>query len=587
MWVQPFNPLHSLLFSTLVAVAPILILASLLLSRKVAGYKATLITLATALVIAIFAYGMPVKLAALSGLYGVLDGLLPISWIVLAAVFLYNISVASGSFGVVRHTIESITNDRRLQALLIAFCFGAFLEGAAGFGAPVAITAGILIGLNFEPLYAASICLLANTAPVAFGGIGIAVVTASQISGINANTLSRMIGHQLPLVALIIPLWLVVIIAGWRGAKVVWPAILVTGGVYATVMFLTSSYLGPSLPDILSSIISMFCLIGLLMVWRPKSVWRFPHEKAVTEEQRTTLPSLSVLIRAWTPFLLLIIFIANWAFSGTKALLEKYTVAIPFGELNHGIMVAGKALDVSYSFAWLSAAGTAIFLAAILSAVLMRMPFKHVLKVATNTLKELYRPIITIASIVGFAYVANYSGISATLSKALSETGKVFPLVAPLLGWLGVFITGSDTSSNALFSGVQAHTATALGINPVLTVASNSTGGVAAKMISPQSIAVAAAATKQTGKEGRIFRRVILHSIALVAIICLMTFLQAYYFKWMIPAYKPLATLTTAHFSLADFVFVLISVIAIIALAIISRRGHTLSHHKKPIAATS
>ena len=587
MWVQPFNPLHSLLLSSLIAVAPILILAGMLLSRKVAGYKATLITFGLALVIAIFAYGMPVKLAGLSGLYGVIDGLLPISWIVLAAIFLYNISVASGSFGVVRHSIESITNDRRLQALLIAFCFGAFLEGAAGFGAPVAITAGILIGLNFEPLYAATICLLANTAPVAFGGIGIAVVTASQLSSINANTLSRMIGHQLPLVALIIPLWLVIVVAGWRGAKAVWPAILVTGGAYAITMFLTSSYLGPSLPDILSSIVSTFCLIGLLLVWRPKTVWRFPHEKAVVEEQSTRLPSISVLIRAWTPFLLLIIFIANWAFSGTKALLEKYTIAIPFGDLNHGIIVAGKALDVSYSFAWLSAAGTAIFLAAILSAVLMRMPLKHVIKVASNTLKELYRPIITIASIVGFAYVANYSGISATLSKALSETGRVFPLVAPLLGWLGVFITGSDTSSNALFSSVQAHTATTLGINPVLTVASNSTGGVAAKMISPQNITVAAAATKQTNKEGRIFRRVILHSIALVGIICLMTFLQAYYFKWMIPKYLPLNAITNAHFNLADLVFILISLAAIIALAIIARRGHTLSHHKKTVNLSS
>jgi lactate permease len=587
MWIQPNDPLHSLLWSTLVAVAPILILGGLLLSRKIAGYKATLITLALALIIAIFAYGMPVKLAALSGLYGVIDGLLPISWIVLAAVFLYNISVASGSFGVVKHTIESVTNDRRLQALLIAFCFGAFLEGAAGFGAPVAITAGILIGLNFEPLYAACICLLANTAPVAFGGIGIAVVTASQLSDINANTLSRMIGHQLPLVALIIPLWLVVIIAGWRGAKAVWPAILVTGGAYAITMFLSSSYLGPSLPDILSSIVATICLISLLLVWHPKTVWRFPHEKAVEDARAPVRLNLSILLRAWIPFLLLIIFIANWAFSGTKAVLERYSIKIPFGSLNHGIMVAGHALDVTYSFAWLSAAGTGIFLAAILSAVLMRMPLKHVLRVAAQTIKELYRPIITIASIVGFAYVANYSGLSATLSKALSSTGRVFPLVAPLLGWLGVFITGSDTSSNALFSSVQAHTAVALKINPVLTVASNSTGGVAAKMISPQSIAVAAAATKQTNKEGKIFRRVLIHSVALVSIICLMTFLQANYFKWMIPKYVPLNTITSAKFSLSDSIFVAISVIAIIALAIIARRGHTLSHHKKSVSASS
>jgi lactate permease len=558
----------------------------MLLSRKVAGYLATLITLGIGLVIAIFAYGMPVKLAGLSGLYGVIDGLMPISWIVLAAIFLYNISVASGSFSVVRQSIENITNDRRLQALLIAFCFGAFLEGSAGFGAPVAITAGILIGLGFVPIYAASTCLLANTAPVAFGGIGIAVVTASQLTNINANTLSRMIGHQLPLIALIIPLWLVVIVAGWRGARAVWPAILVTGGAYAATMFLTSSYLGPSLPDIVSSIVSMLCLVGLLLVWQPKEVWRFPNEKTSVAPGKVRF-STSEIVRAWTPFLLLIVFIANWAFSGTQALLGKYTIKIPFGLLHHGISVAGHPVDVTYSFAWLSAAGTAIFLAALLSAVLMHMSFRHVIKIAKQTLKELRRPLITIASIVGFAYVANYSGISATLSRALSETGRVFPLVAPLLGWLGVFITGSDTSSNALFSTVQSHTATALGINPVLTVASNSSGGVAAKMISPQSIAVAAAATKLTNKEGKLFRRVILHSVALVSIICLMTYLQANYLKWMIPAYKPLHAPGLARFDLSDLAIIFLSLIVISALAINARRDHPSSRSSQsPGAAT-
>lgn len=587
MWAQPFNPLHSLLWSSLIAAVPIIILGVMLLSRKVAGYIATLITLAIALIIAIFVYGMPIKLAGLSGLYGVLDGLMPISWIVLAAVFLYNISVASGSFGIVRQSIETVTNDRRLQALLIAFCFGAFLEGAAGFGAPVAITAGILIGLGFVPIYAATICLIANTAPVAFGGIGIAVVTSSQLTNINANTLSQMIGHQLPLIALIVPLWLVVIIAGWRGAREIWPAVLVTGGAYAITMFLTSNYLGPSLPDILSSIVSMICLVVLLLVWRPKKVWRFPHEKASAIARAPARPSTSVLIRAWTPFLLLIVFIANWAFAGTQSLLAHYTIKIPFGALHNGISVAGHALDINYSFAWLSAAGTSIFLAALLSAVLMHMPIKHVLQVAKKTLKELYRPLITIASIVGFAYVANYAGLSMTLSKALAATGKLFPLVAPLLGWLGVFITGSDTSSNALFSSVQAHTATTLGINPVLTVASNSTGGVAAKMISPQNMAVAAAATKLTNKEGKLFRRVILHSVAMVSIICLLAYLQAYYLKWMIPANVPLHTPAQPRFDLSDLVIIAISLIAIAALAVIARRGHPFSQSKKSLTAIS
>ena len=573
MWSQPVNPLNNLFLSTLVAVIPIIILAGLLLSRKVAGYIACLTTLAIALIIAILVYDMPVKLAGLAGLYGVMSGLMPIGWIVLGAIFLYNISVASGSFRIVRRSIEFITEDRRLQALLIAFCFGAFLEGAAGFGAPVAITAGILIGLGFVPIYAASICLLANTAPVAFGGIGIAVVTAGQITNINPDTLSRMIGHQLPLLALIVPLWLVVIIAGWRGAKAIWPAILVTGGAYAITMFLTSSYLGPALPDILSSIVSLLCLIGLLSVWRPKTVWRFPNETRPIETGMNERPSWSLIVRAWTPFLLLIVFIANWAFSGTQALLSRYTVKIPFGVLNHGISVAGHPLSVSYTFAWLSAAGTAITLAALLSAFLMRMSMKEVINVAGRTLNELKRPLITIASIVGFAYVANYSGISATISDALASTGRFFPFVAPLLGWLGVFITGSDTASNALFSGVQAHTASTLGLNPVLTVSANSTGGVTAKMISPQSVAVAAAATKLTNKEGKLFRRVILDSIGLVAIICVLTYLQAYYLKWMVPAIKPISAVAHAKFTLADLLMISVSLIIIIILAIIARRG--------------
>ena len=313
----------------------------------------------------------------------------------------------------------------------------------------------------------------------------------------------------------------------------------------------------------------------------------FPHEKASAIARAPARPSTSVLIRAWTPFLLLIVFIANWAFAGTQSLLAHYTIKIPFGALHNGISVAGHALDINYSFAWLSAAGTSIFLAALLSAVLMHMPIKHVLQVAKKTLKELYRPLITIASIVGFAYVANYAGLSMTLSKALAATGKLFPLVAPLLGWLGVFITGSDTSSNALFSSVQAHTATTLGINPVLTVASNSTGGVAAKMISPQNMAVAAAATKLTNKEGKLFRRVILHSVAMVSIICLLAYLQAYYLKWMIPANVPLHTPAQPRFDLSDLVIIAISLIAIAALAVIARRGHPFSQSKKSLTAIS
>jgi len=542
MWLQVTDPLHNVLLSATGAVVPIIFLFILLLSRKVAGHIATLLTLLFGLIIAVTVYTMPVELAGMAGLYGVLNGLFPIGWIVLNAVFLYNISVRSGSFAIVRDSIESVTADRRIQALLIAFCFGAFLEGAAGFGAPVAITAGMLVGLGFEAFYAAGVCLIANTAPVAFGGIGIAVITAGHLTNIDPAILSTMIAHQLPLIALIIPLWLVLIVAGWKGAKAVWPAILIVGGSYAVTMFLTASYLGPTLPDVLSAIVSILCLIGLLRFWQPAEVWRFPNERseAVEVAIHPVRPhhSWRELIRAWIPFILLVIFVGNWGIPAIQTILNKVTLIIPFGILNHAIISNGVPLSISYSFAWLEAAGTAILFAAILSAILLRLSWKVFWQTVWQTLKELYKPLVTIGSIVGFAYVANYSGMSIAIGDALTATGRFFPFLAPLLGWFGVFITGSDTSSNALFSTIQARTAHALGISPVLTVAANSTGGVAAKMISPQSIAVATASTKLTGQEGRLFRFTILHSIGLVLIICVITYLQAYYFQWMIPVLK-------------------------------------------------
>lgn len=579
MWQQPLNPFDNIVLSSIVAAIPIIVLAAMFLSRKVAGYIACIVTLCIALAIATAVYGMPVKLAFMSALYGAMSGILPIGWIVLSAVFLYNISVASGGFAIVRDSIESITADRRLQALLIAFCFGAFLEGSAGFGAPVAITAGMLVGLGFESLYAASICLLANTAPVAFGGIGIAVVTAGQLTNIDPNVVSRMIGHQLPLIALIIPLWLVVLIAGWRGARAIWPAILVAGSTYSITMFLAASYLGPALPDILSAIVSLICLVTLLKFWHPKEVWRFPHDSAASTERAKSAKRAPwpLLVKAWLPFLLLIVFIANWAFAGTQSLLGQFTVKIPFTALNEGVSVAGHALNIKYSFVWLAAAGTGILFAALLTAVLLRMKPREVLRVAKETISELFKPLVTIASIVGFAYVANFSGMSGTLSQALAATGHIFPLVAPLLGWLGVFITGSDTSSNALFSNVQANTAQSLGVNPVLTVGANSSGGVAAKMISPQSVAVAAAATKLTGQEGMLFRKTILHSLGLVSIICVLTYLQAYYLKWMVPESVPL-NLIPAHpsFTAANLTMISVSLLAIVILAVIALRAPSL-----------
>lgn len=574
MWYQPIDPLGNLALSAACAALPIVLLAALLLSRKVSGTVASIVALLAALGVAIVAYGMPAELAGLSALYGMATGLLPIGWIVLNAVFLYNLSVESGSFAIVRGSVESVTGDRRLQALLIAFCFGAFLEGAAGFGAPVAITAGMLVGLGFEPLYAASICLLANTAPVAFGAIGIAVVTAGHVSGIDPNVVSRMIGHQLPFIAAIIPLWLVVLVAGWRGAREVWPAIATAGIAYAVTMFLTASYLGPTLPDIFASIVSLACLVGLLSVWRPAREWRFPHEAgAAREAPRAYAPG--ELVRAWTPYLLLVIFITNWALPGFQSIVGRTTLAFPFGALDHAIVAGGAALGVRYAFASLAAAGTAILFAALLSAYLQRMRPSAVARVARETVRELAKPLVTIASVVGFAYVTNYAGMSATLAAVLSGTGVFFPLLSPFIGWLGVFLTGSDTSSNALFSGVQLRTAQALGLDPVLTVAANSSGGVAAKMISPQSLAVAAASAKLAGQEGELFRRTILHSIGIAALVSIITFAQAYLVPWMVPAFVSVSAVSAAHFGAGDAIFLACSLAALVGLIVFNRAARS------------
>lgn len=576
MWLQTTDPLNNILLSATVALVPIVVLFALLLSRKVAGHVATLFTLLLGLLVAMTVYNMPAQLAGMSALYGMLNGLFPIGWIVLNAVFLYNISVRSGSFAIVRDSIESITADRRIQALLIAFCFGAFLEGAAGFGAPVAITAGMLVGLGFDAFYAAGICLIANTAPVAFGGIGIAVITAGHLTNIDPNILSKMIAHQLPFIACIIPLWLVLIVAGWKGARGVWPAILVAGVSYALTMFLSASFLGPTLPDVLSAIVSIGCLITLLRFWQPKEIWRFPSERTVAVAH-TTKPKIGwkTLVRAWTPFILLIVFVSDWGSPQIQSILGKLTFVIPFGILNQSIESHGSLLTINYSFAWLGAAGTAILFAAIITAFLFRVEWGVFWNIAKQTLVELYKPLITIGSIVGFAYVANYSGMSVAIGNALTMTGGLFALISPLIGWLGVFITGSDTSSNALFSSIQSQAARSIGMSPVLSVAANSSGGVAAKMISPQSVAVATASTGLTGQEGKLFRFTILHSFGLALIICGITYIQANVAQWMIPTIGASIVSSSAKgLGVEGITLLTASVLAIVFLTILGKGSH-------------
>lgn len=583
IWEQVSNPLNNIYFSAIAALIPIIFLFILLLLRKIPGYIACIFALISALYISTFIFGLPVFLAFAATFYGMLIGVFPIAWIVVNAVLLYNISRKTGSFSIVKNSIEQITPDRRLQAILIAFCFGAFLEGAAGFGAPVAITAGMLVGLGFAPLYAAGLCLISNTAPVAFGGVGIAVITAGQITNIDPNVISRMISHQLPIIAFIMPWWLVAIISGRKGVMGVWPAILVAGTSYSITMFLVAHFIGPALPDVLSAVVSIMSLIIFLRFWKPKEIWRFPKERDSFDIKVIKKRySNRELIKAWSPFILLIIFIGNWGTSGIASLLSKTNFLIPFEILNSNLLINGKFVNVNYSLGLLSATGTAIFFASIIAAFLLGMNFREFAKTGKETLIELFKPIITISTIVGFAYLINFSGMAMAIGNLLTLSGHFFPFISPLLGWIGVFITGSDTSSNALFSNIQASTANSLGISQVLAVASNSSGGVAAKMISLQSIAVAIAAVGLINQEGRLFRFTIKHSVLLIIIICSIAYIQAYFAKWMIPDLVKISDLKPKNgFDLMDVGIIIISIILIFILSSIALKTKSLSDEKE------
>ncbi|GAB6157795.1 lactate permease LctP family transporter [Desulfotomaculum varum] len=535
-WTQVINPFDNLFLSALVAAIPILFMFYALAIARMKGHIAGSITLLLAIGVAVFVHGMPAQLAIWSSIYGALYGLFPIGWIVLTAVFLYQLTVKSGQFEIIKDSIAAITDDRRLQALLIAFCFGAFLEGAAGFGTPVAITAGMLVGLGFNPLYAAGLCLIANTAPVAFGGIGIPIITAGAVSGVDTMAISQMVGRQLPFLSVFVPFWLVFIMAGWKGAKEVMPAILVCGVSFAAAQWFSANYMSPMLPDIISSLVSIVAMVLFLRKWKPKNVWRFKDEPPATLEVRKH--SFGTIAKAWSPFIVLTILIGDWGLKSVKTLLDVVTIKIPFDAINKMIIAGGKPIEVVYKFNYLSAAGTAILISAIITAFILKISFGDFIKTFQETVKSLVFPLITIACVLAFAYVANWSGMTPTLGKAFTVTGALFPLVAPILGWLGVFVTGSDTSANALFGKMQAVTAADIGVDPVLTVAANSSGGVAAKMISPQSIAVATAACNLVGKEGDLFRFTVLHSLFFTAIICVITYLQAYVLTWMIPVYE-------------------------------------------------
>jgi len=549
-WTQDYSALGgSLGLTTLAVVIPILFLFWALAIKGMKGYVAGLLTLAITIVDVIIVYKMPVTLALSATAYGMLYGLWPICWIVVTAVYLYNLTVHSGQFEVIRSSIASISNDRRLQALIVAFCFGAFLEGAAGFGTPVAITGAILIGLGFDPIKAAGLCLLANTAPVAFGAIGAPIITAGAVTGMGDFVIAQAVGRQLPFVSVLVPFYLVVLMSGWKSAKEIWPAILVTGASFALAQWWSSNFLGAYLPDIISSLFSLVCTTLFLRVWKPKNVWRFESERGAKEVQYKKYTGGQIL-KAWSPFLILTAMVTIWGLPSFKNLITKelgWIIQFEWPGL-HGLVYKAAPIvaeptvyDAIFKFDYLSAGGTAILISAIISTFILGIKPSEAWKVFVDTLKQLKFPIINIAAVLGFAYLANYSGLSYTLGLAFASTGVFFAVVSPVLGWLGVFLTGSDTSANALFAKLQQVTAEQINLNPVLTVAANSSGGVVGKMISPQSIAVAAAATSLVGRESELFKYTVKHSIILLCAIILIVVLQAYVVPGMVPVLEEAA----------------------------------------------
>lgn len=549
LWQQNYDPVGNLWLSSLIASLPILFFFFALIKLKLKGYVAASWTVAIALAVALLFYDMPLDNALASVVYGFFYGLWPIAWIIIAAVFVYKISVKTGQFDIIRSSILSITPDQRLQLIIVGFSFGSFLEGAAGFGAPVAITAALLVGLGFNPLYAAGLCLIVNTAPVAFGAMGIPILVAGQVTGLDSFQIGQMVGRQLPFMTIVVLFWIMAIMDGWRGVKETWPAVMVAGGSFAIAQYLSSNYIGPELPDIISSLVSLVCLTLFLKRWQPVRIFRFGDMGAsqVDLNLQRTKYSAGQILRAWSPFLFLTATVTIWSVPPFKALFAPggalydwvFNVSVPhldkLVERMPPVVSAATPYAAVYKFDWFSATGTAIFFAAILSIFWLRMKPKEALSTFKSTLRDLALPIYSIGMVLAFAFISNYSGLSSTLALALAHTGQAFTFFSPFLGWLGVFLTGSDTSSNALFAALQATAAQQIGVSDVLLVAANTTGGVTGKMISPQSIAIACAAVGLVGKESDLFRFTVKHSLIFTCMVGVITTLQAYIFTWMIP----------------------------------------------------
>ncbi len=541
MWSQHYDPFGNPVLSTIAAALPVVVLLAALAFFHIKAHIAALLGLACALAVAIVVFSMPVTTAFSAALYGAANGLLPIGWIILNVIFLYQLTERKGYFRVLRESITGITTDRRLQLLLVAFCFGAFFEGAGGFGTPVAVTGAMLIGLGFQPLAASGLSLIANTAPVAFGALGAPLIALASVTGLDLLHLSGMVGRQLPFFSVLVPAWLICAFCGFRGATAIWPAILVAGLTFAIPQYLISNFHGPWLVDIGAAICSMLCLTLFLRVWKPKDKW--PATTAAEPEVPTHANSRGEVFRAWMPWLILSVLVVLWGVPQWKKSLDEVSlVKIEWPGLHlkvqkiPPVVAEAKPEAAIYNLNWLSATGSGIFIAAVLAGLVMGYKLKALAAVYWDTLKLLRYSLATIAAMLALGYTTRYSGLDTTLGLAFAHTGPLYPFFGTLLGWLGVALTGSDTASNVLFGGLQKTTSEQLGLNPILMASANSSGGVMGKMIDAQSIVVASTATKWYGHEGEILRYVFFHSLALAALVGLLVTLQAYVYPFTLLA---------------------------------------------------
>ncbi len=542
MWQQTYDPLGNPYLSTLLAALPVVVMLVGLGFAHLKAHVAAAAGLLTALGVAIVVYHMPATLAANAALLGGLQGMLPIGWIVLNIIFLHQLTERNGSFRILQDSIAGITQDRRLQLLLIAFSFGAFFEGAAGFGTPVAVTAAILIGLRFSPLAASGLSLIANTAPVAFGALGTPVITLAKIHGYDLMALSAMIGRQLPFFSLLVPFWLIWAFAGRRGMWEIWPAILVSGLSFAIPQFLVSNYIGPELVDVIAAVISMVCLVGFLRVWQPRRIWTsVALGGAAGHDAETDAPPVpprhprADVIRAWMPWAILTVFVFIWGLPVVKAFWNGvYAPAIPIAGLHNlvqkmpPVVVQPTKEAAVYSFALLAATGSGIFLAAVVGGLAMRYRAGELVLAYGRTLWLVRYSLLTIVLMLALGTVTRFSGTDTTLGLAFANTGVLYPFFGTLMGWIGVALTGSDTASNVLFGGMQKVAAEQLGLSANLMGAANSSGGVMGKMIDAQSIVVASTATGWFNHEGDILRYVFFHSLALASLVGVLITAQAY-----------------------------------------------------------